>query len=639
MKKLIAFMLSIVMIFTVFGVSVVAATDDNQITVDEALASGVLSVSLQSKTVDAYSDVTLDLTLNSNPGFSVMILDLDHTDSSIVLKDVAAVSGVSVEFSDNGGKSTVAFYHLGSDYVSSGKLATLTFSIGAFSGSAEIVLSAEEGNVCDANANVIEPELANGTIIVNCSHTYVFKDRVEASCSKEGAINYECTICGAVSTTVIDKAPHSYSDEKIVIFEPDCDTAGKKAYKCEFCGALKDEEEIAPLGHKYINADEYVITLEPTCTAPGSKYRDCYVCNNREVTEIPALGHDEGTWRITNPGDCTTAGVVSRYCNRCDYILEEKTKEQGTHFMGWAVIKAPTCSAEGTEEYMCLICGGQKGESRTIAKLDHVHGEEVVTKASTCKETGVATVFCKVCDEVVLTKDIPTVPHVKNTLTVVTAPTDKNEGEGQYKCKECGEVLETVTLPVTNAEIYAENVSAALGRNAQVKVFIKNNPGFSVGIVRIKYDETSLIFKDVTAGDITKDLTVGVPKAGEIAVLISLDSAEYTENGFVFAVNFTLTQDADDGTVELFYDPQHDFAAENGDRVFFNMKSAEIKIITAMPGDVNGEGSVDTTDLAALKLFLAGASDDVSAGADSDGNGSIDTGDLATLKLMLAGVL
>ncbi len=638
MKKIIAFILSLVMVFSLFGVNVVAATDDSQITVDEALASGVLMVSLESKSAVAHSDVAVELTIDSNPGFSVMILDLDHSTDSIVLKSVTSASDVSVEFSDNGGSSTIAFYHLGSDYTGTGTLATLTFGVGAFSGVADIALTAEVGNVCNAAALVIEPVLNSGALIVQCSsHAYVFKDRVEASCSSKGAINYECTICGDISTTVIDEAEHSYSSQKVTISVADCDTPGQIAYKCQFCGALKDVEESPALGHKYFD-DAEVITKEPDCTNAGSKYRDCYVCNEREIIVIPALEHDDGTWRTTNPGDCTVAGVISRYCNRCDYVLETKVKEQIGHYMGWAVTKAPTCSEEGVEEYMCLICGGEKNGSRAVKKLDHVHGEETVTKAPTCSETGVAQVSCAICNQIVATKDISVVDHVKNTLTVVSAPTDLAAGEGQYKCKECDTVLETVVLPVINAQIYAQSASAVVGKDTQIKVFIADNPGFSVGIIRVRYDETSLIFNGITAGDITDDLTVGTPKAGEIAVLVSLESAEYTENGYVFALNFTLTQNATNGEIELFYDAQNDFAAENGDRVFFNMKSTEITIIDKVIGDVNGDNIVDTTDLAGLKLYLSGSSDQVSPGADCDENGKIDTGDLATLKLMLAGV-
>ena len=54
-------------------------------------------------------------------------------------------------------------------------------------------------------------------------------------------------------------------------------------------------------------------------------------------------------------------------------------------------------------------------------------------------------------------------------------------------------------------------------------------------------------------------------------------------------------------------------------------------------GDVDGSGKTDTTDLAKLKLFLAGAIDDTGIYPDIDESGKADTTDLAKLKLYLAG--
>ncbi len=57
-------------------------------------------------------------------------------------------------------------------------------------------------------------------------------------------------------------------------------------------------------------------------------------------------------------------------------------------------------------------------------------------------------------------------------------------------------------------------------------------------------------------------------------------------------------------------------------------------------GDISGDGSVNTTDLAVMKLFLAGAGDVNDTGmlaGDMSGDGQINTTDLAQLKLVLAG--
>ncbi len=643
MKKLIALLLSIILVLTFSSVSVIATEDDSQIPVEKALPTEILSVDLSDGSAVSHSEVTLNLTLSSNPGFSVMILNLDHKSEEITLKDAtSAVSDVTLDYSNQKGGSTLAFYHLGSNCTAKGTLATLVFSIGSYSGDAEITLSAEAGNVCDADANPIETELSSGTITVSCfPHTYIFKDRVEPSCSKEGEINYVCTICGDLYTVPINMTEHIYSDTPQIAEPSTCDTDGVMAYVCQMCGCPDEATKIIipATGHKYLEGAEYIVVKEATCTETGSQYRICYVCNEHVEEEIDALGHDEGTWRTTTPGDCTTAGVVSRYCNRCDAVLESKEKAQGTHFKAWVATTKPTCEENGVEEYMCLICGGEKNGSREVEKLDHIHGQEVITREPTCNVKGLAETFCKVCNEVVASREIDTIAHTKNSLTVVTAPTSEAEGQGEYRCKICDDVLESVTLPKVYGEFYAETTKTAVGRNTAVKVFVKNNSGFSVGIVRIKYDETSLMYNGITEGDITDDLTANASKVGEITVVISLSDAEYTADGLMFTINFTLTQDAENGSVELSYNAQTDFADKNGDRVFFNMTSAEIEIIHSVPGDVNGDTFVDTTDLAELKLHLAALRENVSPGADADGDGKINTGDLATLKLMLAGII
>ncbi len=54
-------------------------------------------------------------------------------------------------------------------------------------------------------------------------------------------------------------------------------------------------------------------------------------------------------------------------------------------------------------------------------------------------------------------------------------------------------------------------------------------------------------------------------------------------------------------------------------------------------GDANGNGIVDTSDLAVVKLFLAGSSEEINSFADINKNGVVDTADLGELKLKLSG--
>lgn len=70
-------------------------------------------------------------------------------------------------------------------------------------------------------------------------------------------------------------------------------------------------------------------------------------------------------------------------------------------------------------------------------------------------------------------------------------------------------------------------------------------------------------------------------------------------------------------------------------------KTAVFDIIVLLSGDCNGDFDVNTTDLAIMKLFLAGVgelSDTGKLGADLNGDGEVNTTDLASLKLKLAGI-
>lgn len=75
--------------------------------------------------------------------------------------------------------------------------------------------------------------------------------------------------------------------------------------------------------------------------------------------------------------------------------------------------------------------------------------------------------------------------------------------------------------------------------------------------------------------------------------------------------------------------------------VGYKGKTASFEVTVLLLGDCNGDGDVDTTDLATLKLFLAGVgdlSDTGKLGADLNGDGGVNTTDLASLKLKLAGI-
>lgn len=68
------------------------------------------------------------------------------------------------------------------------------------------------------------------------------------------------------------------------------------------------------------------------------------------------------------------------------------------------------------------------------------------------------------------------------------------------------------------------------------------------------------------------------------------------------------------------------------------MMRATLVVATAVPGDVNADGSVDAVDLSSLQNHLAGNTVPglVIANADCNGDGVVNAADLTTLATVLA---
>ena len=59
------------------------------------------------------------------------------------------------------------------------------------------------------------------------------------------------------------------------------------------------------------------------------------------------------------------------------------------------------------------------------------------------------------------------------------------------------------------------------------------------------------------------------------------------------------------------------------------------KVVKGMPGDVNGDGSVDVADIASVISVMAG--DGNYDAADVNGDGSVDVADIASIISIMAG--
>ncbi len=216
-------------------------------------------------------------------------------------------------------------------------------------------------------------------------HTFEISSQTDATCTENGVIHRECTICGT-----------------------------------------KQDETIPAKGHDY----QQITTAEPGCTTVGSECRKCMVCGEVEpdsVKEIPATGH-AFTEEVTKETTCTDTGILRKTCTACGNVEEEIIPAKGHAFSEAEVVKVkePTCTAAGSECRKCPVCGAvQPGSTKVIPAKGHSFGEYAVEKQATLFATGVSARKCFVCGQ----KETKTIPKIQGTikLTATSLPMKKGQ--------------------------------------------------------------------------------------------------------------------------------------------------------------------------------------------------------------------
>ena len=148
----------------------------------------------------------------------------------------------------------------------------------------------------------------------------------------------------------------------------------------------------------------------------------------------------------------------------------------GNHQGEWTVVKAATCTDDGTEKRTCTICGAE--ETRTIKAKGHTFGEWTVTKKATCTEKGSQTRTCSVC-QATETQDIAATGHTFGKWVVTKEATRTEKGLKTRTCSVCG-ATETQSIPATGSRPSnpgtskpAEDVkSSQTGDNSQMTLWM-----------------------------------------------------------------------------------------------------------------------------------------------------------------------
>ena len=301
----------------------------------------------------------------------------------------------------------------------------------------ELLSCAEEGHVLSISEQTLENLLLTG-------HDFAETDRSEPSCTAEGTVTMQCTLCGETKEETLPALGHT--PEEIPGEEPTCEKEGMTAgEKCTVCGEILTEQQVIPAaGH----TEKTIPGREPTCSRRGlTDGISCAVCG--KILKLrESIAKLEHTIEII-PGKeptCTEDGFSeSARCSVCGEILtEQQVIPAAGHTEKTIPGREPTCSRRGlTDGINCAVCGKILKLREPIAKLEHTI-EVIPGKEPTCTEDGCSeSARCSVCGEQIQKADVlPKTGHTPEAVAGVDATcTSTGLTEGK-RCSVCGEWLE-----------------------------------------------------------------------------------------------------------------------------------------------------------------------------------------------------
>ncbi|MBR1811283.1 MAG: amidase domain-containing protein [Clostridia bacterium] len=291
---------------------------------------------------------------------------------------------------------------------------------------------------------------------------------IAPTCAEDGYVLHTCAVHGETfKTDTVPSLGHDMSGEWIITKTPTCTQPGEMKAKCaryDVCGHA-EEKEIPALGHS-MTAFE---ATEPTCTEDGnSAYFFCVNCETYFADEngeqkikkdswiLPALGHNDGEWRVIEEAGCGKAGYEGRYCTRvndgelCGCLLEQREippiepdyyvsyvfnavqNEDGE----WCAVR---CDELAYLVYTCRICG----DTYTVYldPAEHKPSGWIADEEAYCVHAGHKHVECTVCglilDEAVI--DAPRNGHDYQIVETVISECAAGTNLNHYVCLICGE--------------------------------------------------------------------------------------------------------------------------------------------------------------------------------------------------------
>ena len=333
------------------------------------------------------------------------------------------------------------------------------------------------------------------------THTLIYNEPTEASCSREGSVGYYfCADCdkkysdadgkSEILDVVIPKA-HTGGGEIRNAKAPTEDSEGYTGDTyCLGCGELVISGKTLPrLDHAHSIIK--IPAKAPDCKNDGNiEYYACSVCAKKyydedgknEITDITIPKAHVGGIELYNvkaPSEYSEGYTGDVCCAGCGYMLAVGSpipKLDHIHSMIKIEAKAPSCKSDGNiEYYTCTVCekyyadsdGTNEISDISIPRL-HTGGTEIRNQKSATEDSEGYTgdIYCLGCgDMLIVGERVERLPHTHViSKTEAVAPGCTSEGNVEYYiCNTCQKIYADEGL--LHEILYSDTVIEAVGHS------------------------------------------------------------------------------------------------------------------------------------------------------------------------------
>ena len=199
----------------------------------------------------------------------------------------------------------------------------------------------------------------------------------------------------------------------------------------------------------------------------------------------------------------------------------------------------------------------------------------------------------------------------------------------------------------SSAIISVKDSHGKAGSVVTTDIVILQNPGILGLTLKLEYDESVLTLISINNGDAFDHMTFTSPKGGALknGCLLPWDAESVDEedvkDGVIATLTFMISETAVAGTSSSVNVSCVDAIDGNAESINVLTTVGSIEFLEYVPGDVNEDGNITTTDVVYLRRYIAGGygvEDKVVLPAlDVNRDGSITSTDVTLLRRYIAG--